>query len=72
MLQALVGGVLAGDRHLAVELVAFEDGDRGATEAVVGRDHAVDLAPVLVNICSKIVPALVLSQSGTAWSSMTV
>src|SRR3954471_4960136 len=45
-LQAVRGGVLAGDRDLAVEAVLGEHGDDRAGQAVVGRDDAVDLAAV--------------------------
>src|SRR5690606_18832253 len=44
VLQALHGRVLAGDRDLAVEAVALEHRDRGVAEAVVGGQHAVDVA----------------------------
>ena len=44
VLQALDGGVLAGDRDLAGLAVALEDADGRAAETVVGREHAVDLA----------------------------
>src|SRR5690349_2968336 len=46
-LQAVGGGVLAGDRDLAVEAVLLQHGDDRAREAVVGRDDPVDLAAVL-------------------------
>jgi hypothetical protein len=45
-LQAVRGGVLAGDRDLAVEPVLGEHGDDRAGQAVVGGDDAVDLAAV--------------------------
>ena len=44
VLQTLDGGVLAGDRDLAGLAVLLEDGDGRAAEAVVGGEHAVDLA----------------------------
>ena len=46
-LQARDAGVLARDRHLAVEVVGLEPGDDAAGHRVVGGDDAVDLAAVL-------------------------
>jgi hypothetical protein len=46
-LQAGHRGVLAGDRHLAGEVVGLEPGDDAAGHRVVGGDDAVDLAAVL-------------------------
>ena len=68
VLQALHGGVLAGDRDLAVEVLLASGRRWPRCRGRRWRQARRRSSGSLVSICSKMVPAWALSQSGTDWS----